>query len=85
MEKDAVNQRKQELEEFSDDVLRNRDKKIAQNIKYKIKAEDTKKMFQKIKRCRGQVHSGLSSIKIPGEDIEEWITIDTPTEIEEKL
>ena len=42
-------------------------------------------MFRKIKMCRRQTNSGLSSIKVPSENSEEYITIDTPAEIEEKL
>ena len=55
-----------------------------------MKAEETKRMFRKIRTCRGQVNSSLSSIQIPAHDMdtadcEEWITIDTPLELELKL
>lgn len=71
--------------EAIDAAVRNDDKKLAKILKYKIKAEETKLMFDKIKRCRGNSNYGLSRIKVPSETEDEWITIDTPLEIETKL
>ena len=85
MEVDAERRRKLEVEETIDEARRNNDKNTAKAIKYKLKAEETKAMFRKIKICRRQTTSGLSSIKVPSENSEEYITIDTPAEIEEKL
>ena len=55
-------------------------------------AETTKRMFAKIKVCRGVKKSGLSRLEVPSNsddfrynDCTEWITVDTPTEIEERL
>ena len=42
-------------------------------------------MLNKVKCCQGNSTSGLSRIKVPLETEDEWITIDTPVEIETKL
>ena len=68
-----------------DKANRNGEKQVAKELKYKIKAEETKKMYAKIRRCRGQTNSGINRIQIPSTTSDEWITVDTPIEIENKL
>lgn len=68
------------------------DKKKAQEIKYKTKAEEKKKMFAKIRLYKGSKIADITSIKIPKDpditasyDCEEWITVETPKELQDVL
>ena len=55
-------------------------------------AERTKRMYTKIRNCRGQQKTGLSRLQVPSDrtnfdykNCTEWITLDAPKEIEERL
>ena len=92
LEKDPDRLRSEDLETAISDALRDGNKKKAQEIKYKIKAEETKKMFAKIRMYKGSNIAGITSIKIPedpdviaSENCEEWITVETPKELQEAL
>lgn len=76
--------RKNELEEaiLSADLAG--DKTTSTALRRKIKAEETKQMFQKIRNCRGRVAAGLTRIEAPTEN-GTFVTVTAPKEIEEKL
>ena len=55
-------------------------------------AETTKRMYKKLRNCRGRKSTGLSRVEVPADptdtnytDCTEWISIDAPKEIEAKL
>lgn len=58
LEKDADQKREQELKGIMEEASQSKQKQVAEEIKYKLKAEGTKKMFRKIRRCCGSANSG---------------------------
>ena len=92
MEKEAVSRRDDEQQTLLSAAKIRGDTKTAKAIKYKMIAETTKRMFQKLSNCRGRQNTGLSTIDVPRDptelnhkDCTDWIMIDTPTEIEALL
>ncbi len=91
-EKQAKEKRKQELEAKERERLNKGDKAGAKAIRNIIKAEEKSKMWRKLRYVRGQDKTGLTSIMVPEneeetnyKDCTEWISIDTPDEIEKIL
>ena len=92
MEKYAATHRQENQQQELQEATAIGDKKLAKEIKYKIVAETTRRMFKKIAACRGRRKSGLSRLEVPSDpndfnynECKEWITVDTPEEIEQKL
>lgn len=65
MEKDPDSTRILNLAEKMEEALSKGDKQRAKVIKFKMKAEATKKMFTKIRMYKGNKKSSITSIKIP--------------------
>jgi hypothetical protein len=92
LEKHAVTHRREEMTEAKKKADLSGNKQESQDIKHIMVAEKTKAMFQKLKFARGINKTGLSRIQIPRDDTKrdykgctDWITIEVPKEIEEKL
>ena len=92
MEKDATTHRANEQQSLLREATAQGDKKKAKEIKFKIVAEATKRMFRKLNNCKGTPKTGLSRLDVPRDptdvnykDCKDWISLDTPKEIEDKL
>ena len=92
MEKDAVTHRANEQNTLLREATAKGDKKEAKEIRFKMVAERTKRMYKKLKNCRGRTNTSLSRLEVPTDptetnykDCTEWISIDAPKEIDAKL
>jgi hypothetical protein len=92
MEKDATTHRANKQQSLLREATAQGDKKKAKEIKFKIVAEATKRMFWKLNNCKGNPKTGLSRLDVPRDptdvnykDCKDWISLDTAKEIEDKL
>ena len=90
--KTAVFRRQNELKLALEEAKKSGDTKTSKAIKHRMAAERTKAMYDKLRKCRGTTKNGITRLDVPAEDNDqdyaactEWITIDTPSEIETKL
>ena len=74
------------------DAIQRGDHDTAKAIKYRLAAERTKQMYQKLRYIWGIQKTGISHLEVPQDSTNfdykhctEWITIDTPQDIESKL
>ena len=91
-EKDSVTLRREEQTRLRSKVIQCGDHETAKAIKYRLAAEQTKQMYQKLRYIRGIQKTGISYLEVPQDSTNfdykhctEWITIDTPQEIESRL
>jgi hypothetical protein len=92
MEKDASSHRRNEQLKLLRTAQALGDKVTSKALKNKIIAENTKEMYRKLRNARGSHQSGFTTIEVPRDPNEtnykqcrDWISIDVPTEIEDKL
>jgi hypothetical protein len=92
LERDASTHRQTELKTQLATVIDSGDKVKATRLRHIIRAENTKRMFKKLQNIRGYTKSGLTRLDIPADltdrnyqQCTEWITLDTPKDIEKKL
>ena len=92
LDKDSVTLRRNEQTRLHRKAIQRGDHETAKAIKYRLAAEQTKHMYQKLRYiCRIQ-KTGISRLEVLQDPTNfdykkctEWITIDTPQEIESKL
>ena len=92
MTQDAVHQRQNEQKDALDTALKQGDKKTAKSIRRRMAAERTKDMYKKLRMCRGAERGGITRLDVPMDssntdyqNCQEWLTIETPAEIEDRL
>ena len=92
MTKDAVQRRHNALQTELQQALAEGNKQQSKALKHRIAAERTKAMYTKLRQCRGNLKTGITRLDVPADPTTtdytgctEWITIDTPAEIEERL
>ena len=92
LEKDSVTLRRDKQTRLRREAIQRGDHETAKAIKYRLAAERTKQMYQKLRSIRGIQKTGISRLEVPRDPSNfdykkcmEWITIDTPQEIESKL
>lgn len=92
LERQHLHHRRVEQQHLLQLALNTGDKRQATAIRRKISAENTKMMYQKLRAARGQSSkSGISRLQVPAHPTTnyksciDWITIDTPKDIEEHL
>jgi hypothetical protein len=92
LEKDSATHRRNDLVDAKKKAENSGDKKAANAIRNIIVAEQTATMYRKLKFARGIQKTGLSRLEVPRDQTErdykactDWITIDVPKEIEQKL
>jgi exonuclease III len=92
LEKDSLHLRKQELENKAIASAQQGDKINSKRLRILLKAEQTKYLFQKLKKIRNVAKQGITKLEVPKDPLDtnykeckEWITITLPQEIEEKL
>ena len=90
--RDAATKRQKEQQIALETAQAQGDKQTVKAIKHRLAAERTKAMFNKIRQYRGTQKTGITRLEVPTDssnmDYErctEWITIDTPAEIESRL
>ena len=92
MAKDASKKREAEQQQDLAEAKLSGDKSKIKAIKFRIQAEKTKKMYAKLRRCRGNRKTGLTRIKAPLDktdtdyaNCKEWISVSVPKELEERI
>ena len=92
MTKTAISRRVNEQKARLQEAEQSGDKPTVKAIRHRIAAERTKQMYAKIRQCRGNEKSGITRLNVPADpdttdydNCTEWITIDTPADIEERL
>ena len=92
LEKDAVALRIEEQTKLCQEAIQRGNHETAKAIEYCLVPEHTKRMYQKLRYIRGIQKTGLSRLDVPQDpanfdykQCSEWVTIDTPQEIESKL
>ena len=92
MTKDAVQRRHNALQKELQQAVLEGNKQQSKALKHRIAAERTKAMYKKLRQCRGNLKTGITRLDVPADPTTtdytgctEWLTIDTPAEIEERL
>ena len=92
LEKDSITLRIEEQTKLRQDAIQRGDHETTKSIKYRLLAEQTKQMYQKLRYILGIQKTGFSRLEVPQDPTNfdykqctEWITIDTPQDIESKL
>ena len=92
MTRDAATNRRNEQQVALETARIKGDTKTTKAIKHRMAAERTKTMFNKIRQYRGTQKTGITRLQVPVdadnvnyEHCTEWLTIDTPAEIESRL
>ncbi|KAL7574197.1 hypothetical protein ACA910_014872 [Epithemia clementina (nom. ined.)] len=92
MQKCALSSRKHEQLRQIEDATARGDRKTAKIIRHIMAAERTKALYRRLRLLRSGRSGGLSHLEVPADPNEtnynsctEWITIDTPPEVEQKL
>ena len=90
--KDSVTLQIEDQAQLRREAIQPGDHETAKAIKYHIVAEQTKRMYQKLRYIRGIQKTGISRLDVPQdpanfnyEQCTEWLTIDPSQEIESKL
>ena len=92
MTKDAVQRRHNALQKELQQAVLEGNKQQSKALKHRIAAEHTKAMYKKLRQRRGNLKTGITRLDVPADPTTtdytgctEWLTIDTPAEIEERL
>ena len=92
MTKTAIYRRQNELKIALQEAIDCGDKQQSKALKHRISAERTKAMYAKLRQCRENPKAGITRLDVPADstntdynNCSSWITIDTPSEIEERL
>ena len=92
MTKDAVHHRHNALQAELNQAIASGNKQQSKALKHRMAAERTKAMYAKLRQCRGNLKTGITRLDVPADPTTtdytgctEWLTIDTPEEIEDRL
>ena len=92
LDKDSVTLQIEEQTQLRREAIQHGDHETAKAIKYRLVAEQTKQMYQKLRYIRCIQKTRISRLDVPRDPANfnykqctEWLTIDTPQEMESKL